>query len=140
MQKRSVRHERSSSQPTPRCRLVTSSTSTGHVSSWSSSSAMPSSSPGSHTVRRETKKLCRLPSTPRSHPSSSPGHPPVSKGWPSRSVQPKHCCTTLQWSIDLLQCPENLRTCDEITLISKNLYSTAFAPWRNFYKINELLF
>ena len=25
------------------------------------------------------------------------------------------------------------------TLISKNFYSTAFAPWRNFYKINELL-
>lgn len=103
---RSVRPERSSSQPTPRCQLVTSSTSTGHVSSWSSSSAMPSSSPGSHTVRRETKKLCRLPSTPRSLPSTSPGHLPVSKGWPSRSVQPKHCCTTLQWWIDLLQCPE----------------------------------
>lgn len=103
---RSVRPERSSSQPTPRCQHVTSLTSTGHVSSWSSSSAMPSSSPGSHTVRRETKKLCRLPSTPRSLPSTSPGHLPVSKGWPSRSVQPKHCCTTLQWWIDLLQCPE----------------------------------
>ena len=60
----------------------------------------------------ETRKFCRLPSTPRSLSSTSPGHLPVSKGWTSRSVQQKHCCTTLQWWIDLLQCPENLRTCD----------------------------
>ena len=80
--------------------------------SWSSSSAMPSSSPGSHTVRRETKKLCRLPSTPRSLPSTSPGPLRVSKGWTSRSVQPKPCCTMPQWWIDLLQCPGNPRTCD----------------------------
>ena len=67
---------------------------------------------GSHTVRRGTRKPCRLPSTPRSLPSTSSGHLHVSKGWSSRSVQPKHCCTTLQWWIDLLQCPEILRTCD----------------------------
>ena len=45
----------------------------------------------------------------------------------------------LQWWIDLLQCPANARTCDYITLISKNYYSTAFAAWCNYYKINELL-
>ena len=109
---KNARPGRSSSQPTPQCQPATSSTSTGHVSNWNSSFAMPSNSPGSHTVRRETRKLCRLPSTPRSRPSTSLGHLPVSKGLTSRSVQPKHCCTTLQWWIDLLQCPENLRTCD----------------------------
>ena len=39
-----------------------------------------------------------------------------------------------------MQCPERVRTCDLITLISKNYYSTASTPWRNFYKINELFF
>ncbi len=34
------------------------------------------------------------------------------KGTTFRSVQPKPCCTTLQWWIDLLQCPRNTRTCD----------------------------
>ena len=56
--------------------------------------------------------ISRLPSTPRSLPSTSPGHLPVSKGRIFRSVLPKHCGTTLQWWIDLLLCPENLRTCD----------------------------
>ena len=63
-------------------------------------------------VRRETRRLCHLPSMPRSLPSTSLGHLPVSKRCASRSVLPKPCCTTLQWWIDLLLCPENLRTCD----------------------------
>ena len=45
-------------------------------------------------------------------PSTSPGPLRVSKGWTSRSVQPKPCCTMPQWWIDLLQCPGNPRTCD----------------------------
>ena len=37
------------------------------------------------------------------------------------------------------QCPENLRARDSTTLISKNFYSTAFAPGYNFYIFNKLL-
>ncbi|MCQ2127645.1 MAG: hypothetical protein MJZ06_09470 [Bacteroidaceae bacterium] len=34
----------------------------------------------------------------------------VSRGWTFRWVQPKRCCTTLQWWSDLFPCPENMRT------------------------------
>ena len=91
------------------------------------------------SVRPATKRRWHLPST---HPcllSTSPGLMPGSKGTPFRSMQPKPCYITLQCRIDLLKCPRNMRTCDQIKLISKNSYSTVFAPWRKNYKTNELL-
>ena len=53
---KNARPRRSSSQPTSLCPPVISSTSAEHDSSWSSSFAMPSSSPGSHTVRRKNNE------------------------------------------------------------------------------------
>ncbi len=88
---------------------------------------MPSRSLASHTVRQETRRRCRLPSTLRPHPSTLPGPSPVSKGWVSQSDQPKPCGITLQWWIDLLQCQEtpNMRL---YNTDFKELYSMAFEP------------
>ncbi len=100
---------------------------------------MPNSSLGSLTARPATRRLWRLPSTHLCLPSTLPGLMPGSKDTTFRSVQSKPCCTLLQLWIDLLQCPQNTRTCNLITLISKNSYSTAFATWCKLYRINELL-
>ena len=105
-----------------------------------SRSAMPNSSQGSHTVRQGNKEAlsfsfnASLTSVNLARTFARQQDMDLSVG------SPKPCCTTLQWWVDLLQCPENLRICDLITLISKNFYSTAFEPWRNFYKTNELLY
>ena len=108
--KRSDRCARSSSRQIPACLRKTSLRFTKHVSSWSSSFVMPSSSLVSRTARRETAKHCRLPSTHPSLLSALPGLLHVSRGWTFRWVQPKRCCTTLQWWNDLFPCPENMRT------------------------------
>ena len=96
--------------------------------------AMPSSSPASLTVRRGTRRHCLSPSTLPSRPSTLSGSSHGSKKWIFPSLRQKLCCTMPQCWIDLLLCPGIPRTCDLITLVSKNFYSTAFALWCNFLK------